>query len=250
MARSRANTIIDESTTLGSLFQLNGAPFTPLQVRQVQILDQDGVTILETIPSGSITNVTTGLFEITMSAVSTAGVYFDKWFWTPTSAQPEQIQQNSVLVFAVEPSGTVTDDFITDVRADIDDEVGAKITDVSLKVLIDKSVKDVNRRLQLAGTANEILFENNLFTVTPGDDLWSILLLCVECKVQKRFFSGAVGKGIKVTQGRTSIDTTAAFKGHADIIGGAGGVCLEFSDAITDYKLDIAGVGDFGEGIY
>jgi len=238
---NRGNAKIGQTIDLGILFTQNGAPFDPLEVRQVEILDSDLSTVIETIPSGSISFISTGHYQVTASSFALPETYGDKWYYTPTSLFGERVNVNTFTVFEILPSGSQTTNLINDIRADIDDEDSTRISDLSIKTMLGKATKHLNRKLNLSGTSDEIIWDGNAFTTVLSNDICSLMLLQTECLIGKRFFSGSIGKGIKVTQGRTSIDTTAGFKGHQLFIGGEGGVCTELANAIKQFKLDSIG---------
>ncbi|GEM_PF-4822685 len=85
---------VSESTTLEFQFLRAGTAYDAYSVNKVTIhsLYADAVSnsnIVETISSGSITRVTTGLYQYTASIITTPGTYFDKIFLTPTDGGTE-----------------------------------------------------------------------------------------------------------------------------------------------------------------
>lgn len=85
---------VSESTTLEFQFLRAGTAYDAYSVNQVTIHSSyadaaSDSNIIETISSGSITRVTTGLYQYTAAIISTAGTYFDKIFLTPTEGGTE-----------------------------------------------------------------------------------------------------------------------------------------------------------------
>jgi len=56
--------------------------FDPYSIDKVEIIDEDRITIIETIASGSVVNISPGTYKITIAAISTAKTIIDKWFFT------------------------------------------------------------------------------------------------------------------------------------------------------------------------
>ena len=92
MANARGDAVITEDTICGVMFYLSSTLTDPDEVRQVEILDTDGTTVLETIASGSISNPSTGKYTVTAAGANldAAGVYYDKWYYTLTDGASEQ----------------------------------------------------------------------------------------------------------------------------------------------------------------
>lgn len=107
-------------------------------------------------------------------------------------------------------------------------------TSAEYNSFIDKAVKRVNRRLCFTGTSNRMTFnaDTGLITPTPNDTVLDILILQIECFVVTLDRKTAVGKGIRVKDGETEIDTTASFGGFDDQVKA---VCEELKDAVSDY---------------
>lgn len=241
MAKTRANAVVDIDVQLDRVFLQNFVPFSPFEVRQVEIISPDGSTVLQTIPSGNITEIVSSEilanFRVTMDAVSTPGTYFDKWYWTPTSNHDEQIVVDTVTVFAVFPSGTVLDITIEEVRSDIGDELETKINDAQLRIEIRKSIKRLNFKLCLTGTPNEVSFADLNNNENVDQDFLSLLVAQTECLIQKRFYSQESGKGIKVKQSFVTFDNTAGLSGRSKLAIGPGSVCDQLEKDILTFNI-------------
>jgi hypothetical protein len=84
MPVTRAEAITGEQLILTITFREDntGKVFDPFSIEQVDILRADGQTVLETIPSGSITKTALGIYEITTTqAISQAGLIQDRWLY-------------------------------------------------------------------------------------------------------------------------------------------------------------------------
>ncbi len=91
MALPRGRAQKDSDVQLGILFRWDGAPTDPYQVRQVEIIDTDGETVLETI--GSIQHeAASGEYYVTASGtdLDAAGRYLDRWYYTWVQGEGEQ----------------------------------------------------------------------------------------------------------------------------------------------------------------
>lgn len=83
MSVSRTDAITGESLDLTIVFREDGTgnPFDPFSVDQVDILQADGQTIIETILSGSITKIGLGTYKVTTQAITQAGLIQDRWLY-------------------------------------------------------------------------------------------------------------------------------------------------------------------------
>ena len=100
MSNARGDAVITQDTTLGAKFYAGNTLTDPYAVRQVEILDTDGTTVLETIASGSISHPSTGTYSVTAtgSNLDTAGVYGDTWYFTWVSGEAEQTEAQDFYV--------------------------------------------------------------------------------------------------------------------------------------------------------
>lgn len=97
-----------------------GELFDPFEVRQVEILESDGTTVIETITS--ITRIGLGKFRIVASSVSTARTILDRWYFTVDQGEPErthtqdtQVNDPSTLGVAAEAIEAVPEILFADV---------------------------------------------------------------------------------------------------------------------------------------
>ena len=104
--------------------------------------------------------------------------------------------------------------------------------------LVDRSVSRINRKLNLTSNDGELTLASGTYTRDDAgavtDSVGDIVLLQTECIIAKSLRRTAVSKGIRVKDGDSSIDTTASFDGHNDIVED---VCGELDKAILDYQV-------------
>lgn len=96
MAGTRADGIVDESTILTIQFLKNGLNYVPYSIIGVSIHDdyveaQSGIDSKQDIPPSSISHLGSGLYQITVSEISTSGTYLDRWAYKPTVSSAEYL---------------------------------------------------------------------------------------------------------------------------------------------------------------
>lgn len=91
MALPRGKAQKDSDVHLGILFRWDGAPTDPHEVRQVEIIDTDGETVLETITSIEH-EADSGEYYVTASGadLDAVGRYLDRWYYTWVDGEGEQ----------------------------------------------------------------------------------------------------------------------------------------------------------------
>ena len=91
MALPRGRAQKDSDVQLGILFRWDGQPTDPYQVRQAEIIDTDGQTVLETITSIEHEDGS-GEYYVTASGTNldAAGRYLDRWYYTWVDSEGEQ----------------------------------------------------------------------------------------------------------------------------------------------------------------
>lgn len=102
MATTRDAALVDTDIILQAQFQqaVTFQPFDPSAISKVEILDTDGVTVLQTITSTNIKRVQAGLYEVVGLAVNydVAGVYFDRWYATLEAGGQESAYTKQTMV--------------------------------------------------------------------------------------------------------------------------------------------------------
>jgi hypothetical protein len=67
------------------------------------------------------------------------------------------------------------------------------------------------------------------------DPIFNLILLRSECMIAKRAHFDAAGKGIRVRDGDTEIDTSVSFAGLASLVNDQGGPCAEYQKMLEGY---------------
>lgn len=83
--------------TMEFRYDKTGELFDPHEVRQVDILENDGATVIESI--ASITRIGLGRYRIQASAVSSPKTILDKWYFTAESGEEEQFHIQDTQVY-------------------------------------------------------------------------------------------------------------------------------------------------------
>lgn len=158
-----------------------------------------------------------------------------------------------------ENSGSgLTSLIITSLRTDLgDDGTTQSFTDDQYKIFIGKASSYLNMRLyNVDGSGVSIPVYNwSSGTATFGnvfsDTMFSLLLMSVECMIQKRRYITSISKGIKVQDGDTSIDTSVSFGGHNQLLGHPKfGVCTQVEKLIDELNRSTGGPENYGNMIW
>lgn len=146
---------------------------------------------------------------------------------------------------------------ITSVRSDIGDDSTTQIfTDNQYKIFIGKASSYLNMRLvpnPASGSSQYFNWDSNtnIFSDTFNDTMFSLLLMKVECLIQKRRYITSISKGIKVQDGDTSIDTSVSFGGYDKLLGDPKfGICAQVEKIIDDLNRSIGGPENYGDMIW
>ena len=99
MALPRGRAQKDSDLHLGIRFELNGDPTDPYEVRQVEIVDTDGETVLDTITDIEHED-DSGEYYATVSGtlLDAAGRYLDRWSYTWLDGEGEQTETQDFYV--------------------------------------------------------------------------------------------------------------------------------------------------------
>jgi len=157
MAVSRSAAYINQDIILQAEFRqpVTLALFDPATVEQVEIIDTDGVTVLQTFAAGAITHVSQGLYRVIGSAAcyDAPGVYFDRWTARidPGDAPSQYTLQTVVAAMptAVQPFTTqwFIDTYLTGV--DLTDEHGQPYAQSVFDHAIAAAVERTRRELDI-----------------------------------------------------------------------------------------------------
>jgi len=153
-----------------------------------------------------------------------------KIIWTFTA--PNNITSSITEEFCVD-STTITLDNLNDLISQIKIDLGLKdsdFTDEQFAIFIIKALNKINLRLCLSGS--ETLKLNEFGNIVPkiNEGGQELILLAIECLIQQRKRIISVGKGIRVRDGDSEIDTTAGFAGQKDLVTN---ICGDFDKAIV-----------------
>jgi hypothetical protein len=190
-----------------------------------------------TVGAGSGYRRSTGIYDARNTVIPSGYSITESWTITWTATSPAGITSSQCQEFSVVAS--LDFDFnnlqnITDlVKLDLgltDDDY----TDVQFQQFTQKAINRINRRLQLTGTSSELSFDEGTGTITPtpNSTIFDFIIMQIECFIVRNLRKVAVGKGIRVRDGETEIDTTAGFGGHRDQVND---VCGELDEAVDDY---------------
>jgi len=106
MSSERRSGTVGLTTTLQYQFTKWKVPYDPYSITKVEIYPSENDAInntnrIQTILSTAITKIGIGLFEYEVSAIATAGVYFDKIYLVPDSGEAEWVD---IEDFAINPA--------------------------------------------------------------------------------------------------------------------------------------------------
>lgn len=174
----------------------------------------------------------TGIYDARGTVIPSGFDLTQAWkiAWTATS--PVGVPATKCEEFSV--VGSLSFDF-----SKIDDIVSLVKLDLNLtnefiedqyRLFVTKALNRLNRCLCFTGTANELSLDTTTGAITPApnSEIQDFIVMQVECLIVKRDNKIAIGRGIRVRDGETEIDTTAGFGGFRDFLQS---VCGELDDA-------------------
>jgi len=101
----------DADVRLGILFRWDGQPTDPYQVRQVEIIDTDGETVLETISSFQHEAGSGEYYaDASGAGLDAVGRYLDRWYYTWVAGEGEQTATQDFYVQETVPPAHYGDD--------------------------------------------------------------------------------------------------------------------------------------------
>lgn len=207
------------------------------------------------VASGTGTKVSTGFYNASGSTIP-SGYPGTSWsiVWTFTS--PSNVGDTATESFTVVDSLSTSfnydvgniESIIEDVKLDMG--LSNEFTQANYVRLIKKSLRRLNRRLRFTGTTNALSYNSstNNITPAPNDNITDLIILQIECLISKERRRDAVGKGIRVKDGDTEIDTTASFSGHSSVVSD---FCGELDDAVKEYiRHEVDSPADHAEVVW
>lgn len=110
MSVERENAVVDNSIILRTTFKYSQTNdfFDPDAISKVEILDSDGVTVLQTIVDPDIIQDATGKYHVVADAIDTPKTIYDKWYFTPAPGADEITKTNTCIVWATVAGAGVT----------------------------------------------------------------------------------------------------------------------------------------------
>lgn len=191
-----------------------------------------------TVGTGSGFRRSTGHFDARDTVIPSGFSIVDEWsiIWTATS--PAGITSSITEGFSVVASLDFSFNNLQNITDLVKLDLGLSdtdFTDTQFQQFTQKAINRINRRLCLTGTSSELSFDEGtgLITPTPDATIFDFLIMQIECFIVRNLRKVAVGKGIRVRDGETEIDTTAGFGGHKDQVTD---ICGELEQAVEDYK--------------
>jgi len=151
MAVRREDAIINEQLDLRIMFRYDdsGVLFDPYQIRQVEILDTDATTVLETITN--ITRLGVGEYQIiTDSSWNTVSrLVYDKWYFTKSSGLSEDVALEDTFIKSLNISVEASiNNLINDLRVLLKDThpdyTKRRFTDNELRLYLEQALLDIN----------------------------------------------------------------------------------------------------------
>lgn len=235
------------STNTGNIIAVNtAASGLDIFLRfQGVLTDPSAITYQITEPgstvvgSGSGFRRSVGHYDARNSTIPSGFSTSAAWMITWTFTSPAGVTSTACENFTVVDSLTASFDSVQNVRDQVKLDLGltTEYTDAQLTSFIEKAINRLNRRLEYTGTSNEISLNSTtgVITPTPNSTIQDFLVMQTECLIVKRDRRIAVGKGIRVKDGETEIDTTASFRGFNDVVTD---ICGELDEAIKDFIED------------
>lgn len=115
-----------------------GDLFDPAEVRQVDILEEDGTTLIESITS--ITRIGVGKYRVQASSISTPRTILDKWYFTNQTGNPEEYHLQDTQVYDQSALGeaSITCDDTTEISETLYSDVGPTDAEIVLLNSVEK----------------------------------------------------------------------------------------------------------------
>lgn len=194
------------------------------------------------VASGSGFKISKGHYDARNTSIPSGFDISGSWTITWTFTSPADVSSSGTESFTLVESLSSTfsetsqnvPTFLDFVKVNLG--LSNEISDASLTKLLKKTIFNINRRLQLTGTNDQLVFNTstNNITPSPNDDITVLILLQMEyfSLVEQRRI--AVGRGIRIKDGDSEIDTTASFGGHDRVVLD---MKKELDDAIINYMV-------------
>lgn len=196
------------------------------------------------VASGAGHKESTGHYDARDSIIPSGYSVASSWSIVWTIVSPAGVTSTATEEFTVVSSLTSSfsnvDNLIDQLKLDLG--ITTEYTQAQFETFITKALNRLNRRLQLTDTTAELYFDDTTGTIqpTPNATIFDLILMQIECLIVKQARRTAVGKGIRVRDGDSEIDTTAGFGGHKDVVDD---FCGELDAAINKLLYFLASTG-------
>lgn len=191
------------------------------------------------VGSGSGFKRSTGHFDARNTTIPSGFSTTSAWTINWTFTSPAGVTSTACENFSVVSGLTASFDNLQNVKDQVKLDLGltTEFTSEQLNTFIKKALNRLNRRLELTGTSGQLSLNTStgLISPTPSPTILDFIVLQTECLITKRDRRVAIGKGIRVRDGETEIDTTASFRGWHDTVRD---ICDELKEAIEDFMED------------
>jgi len=190
-----------------------------------------------TVGTGSGFKRSTGIYDARATVIPSGFSITEEWKVTWTATSPASVTSSSTQCFSVVASLDFAFNNLQNITDLVKLDLGLSdtdFTDVQFQQFTQKAVNRINRRLCLTGTSKQLSFDEGTGTITPTPNatIFDFLIMQIECFIVRNLRKVAVGKGIRVRDGETEIDTTAGFGGFKDQVTD---ICGELEMAVTDH---------------
>lgn len=145
MSVERENAVINNQIILRNNFRFasTGDFFDPSAISKVEILDSDGVTVIETVTGAGIIKDATGKYHVVAAAITSAKTIYDKWYFTPASGAAEITKTNSCVIWeSVAGAGGLT------TLANLREYLKKEATDTTDDTLLTKIISRVSEKIE------------------------------------------------------------------------------------------------------
>jgi len=216
VAVTRSTAVINEDITLNMTFTKNGVLNNPYQIVQVQIYDPS-FNLIQTIDSENVTNVSAGVYSVTMSGVSTEGSYTDKWTYIAESGAGYSYEFGSIIVYDVQAVsdttwqsviGEMVKNKVSNVVSPSGTDLYEKIAQAALEVTIDIpeiSSAEYNRVYTTTVYPAPAIIPDPV--LQKDWDFVDLVVLQTAYNIVQESTSQGASEGIRVRSGDDEIDT-------------------------------------------
>jgi hypothetical protein len=247
---------------------LAGTPCSGLDIKLYhdnQLIDPTSITYAITEPgghttaSGSATQISTGYYRVPTADTYPSG-YSETTNWTVTwtivspGGNSSTATETFLVVEDLTTSANLAVGHYSTVVESVKLDLGltTEYTVAQYRRFIEKTLRRLNRRLRFTSSTTPAALsydaDTDIITPTPTDTIMDLIILQMECLVSKERRRDAVGKGIKVKDGDTAIDTTASFSGHSAVVNDFCGDC---DQAIKEYlQHNVDNPADYGDIVW